>query len=541
MSGGSAATISRYQGRASRGAIPARAGLRIPPEKGAMSFILPRAIVHRERVTSLAALLLLLTAACGEDPPTGSGAAGGAGGSGGAGGKPVIDEPDEPSGTSLLLQVVDTTGTPIPSAAVTFKGDIRPTDGAGRALFEDLSPGRFAARVEAHGFAPASVAVELPPGAHAGAQAALLPLPPPLLFDSEAGATLEQAGVRVSIPPGAIVDKNGQPVTGPVEATLVPLDPTASTLAALPGPLEGIASQTNEIVGLESVLMAEVSLWKDGNPLNLAPGATAGLELPLPDALAGEFTAGDAIPAWWLDPDAGYWKEEGLGVIAPSSADPKKLAWFAEVGHFTWWNCDRPWTEKNCFDVHVTDDTGAPAQGVTIQVLGVSYAYASTPVSTSADGRACVEIKLGEEANLLIGLPYSPLTSLIPVKGVGPAGSCGGQGAPCTPINVTVPVPLICSPGASEPCPYTGPAGTEGVGLCKAGTNYCNETGAHWIGCGGQVSPAAEGCTSIFDEDCDGLSNEEGKAARALFSEARRRGEAYLQPAAQRREQRVLR
>jgi hypothetical protein len=443
----------------------------------------------------------------------GAGGAGGVGGAGGAGGSPTIDEP---SGTSLLVQIVDSTGAPLPNAAVTFKSDVLPADGAGRILFEDLSPGRFVARVEAYGFAPASVAVELPPGAHAGAQAVLLPLGPPIVFDAEVGATLDQGAARVTIPPNALIDENGQPITGMVEASVLPLDPTASSLASFPGPLEGIGAQNGEIVGLDSVLMAEISLWKDGNRLNLAPGVTAELELALPDAIAAELNAGDTIPAWWLDLDAGYWKEEGTGVIAPSSSDPSKLAWFADVGHFTWWNCDRPWTEKNCFDVSVVDVNGAAAPGLTLQTYGVSYVGALTTTATTSDGHACVDIKLGEDASLLIGATYAPLTSPIAIKGSGPAGSCTGQGAPCTPLAVVVPAPHICAPGAAQPCPYTGPPGTEGAGLCKAGKNYCDETGTHWIGCEGEVTPGSEACTSIFDEDCDGQANEEGQGCSCV-------------------------
>jgi hypothetical protein len=153
------------------------------------------------------------------------------GGLGGAGGGVVIDEP---SGTSLLLNVIDSTGAPIPAASVTAQGSVMPSDGAGRLLLENLAPGRFVARVEAYGFAPASVAVDLPAGAHAGAEAILLPLGPPIAFDADVGAVLAQGDARVSIPPGALVDANGDPVAGMVEATVVPLDPTAARACLWP-------------------------------------------------------------------------------------------------------------------------------------------------------------------------------------------------------------------------------------------------------------------------------------------------------------------
>lgn len=66
----------------------------------------------------------------------------------------------------------------------------------------------------------------------------------------------------------------------------------------------------------------------------------------------------------------------------------------------------------------------------------------------------------------------------------------------------------LCSPGASRRCAYTGPAGTEDVGVCRAGTQTCNGTGTAWNACTGEVTPQTESCTRALDEDCDGLRNE---------------------------------
>jgi hypothetical protein len=58
-----------------------------------------------------------------------------------------------------------------------------------------------------------------------------------------------------------------------------------------------------------------------------------------------------------------------------------------------------------------------------------------------------------------------------------------------------------CCPGAAEPC-YSGPSGTEGVGVCHAGTQQCQSDGT-WGSCHGDVTPSAETCDG-FDNDCDG-------------------------------------
>ena len=62
---------------------------------------------------------------------------------------------------------------------------------------------------------------------------------------------------------------------------------------------------------------------------------------------------------------------------------------------------------------------------------------------------------------------------------------------------------------------YTGAAGTQGVGLCKAGSQTCS-AGA-WGACVGEVIPVAETCDSK-DNDCDG-STDEG-ATQACYTGA---------------------
>ena len=66
-----------------------------------------------------------------------------------------------------------------------------------------------------------------------------------------------------------------------------------------------------------------------------------------------------------------------------------------------------------------------------------------------------------------------------------------------------------CAPGSTSPC-YTGPAGTEGIGACQAGTQTCDDAGQGYGPCDGEVVPTAETCDTTVDDDCDGMANEEG-------------------------------
>lgn len=73
----------------------------------------------------------------------------------------------------------------------------------------------------------------------------------------------------------------------------------------------------------------------------------------------------------------------------------------------------------------------------------------------------------------------------------GGATGAGGQGGGAS-----------CVPSTSEPC-YSGPPGTENVGVCHGGTRTCSASGT-WGACDGEVTPTPENCAEPEDEDCNG-------------------------------------
>ena len=81
---------------------------------------------------------------------------------------------------------------------------------------------------------------------------------------------------------------------------------------------------------------------------------------------------------------------------------------------------------------------------------------------------------------------------------VGPQGPAGTQGL----TGATGAAGPTCTPGDFISC-YTGPAGTLGVGICRAGTRTCGPS-ATWGTCAGLVLPQPEIANGI-DDDCDGI------------------------------------
>ena len=67
--------------------------------------------------------------------------------------------------------------------------------------------------------------------------------------------------------------------------------------------------------------------------------------------------------------------------------------------------------------------------------------------------------------------------------------------------------PPACTPGSTRAC-YDGPAGTEGVGTCAAGTQVCNAVGSGFGPCQGAVTPTTDVCGDGLDNDCDGTPDD---------------------------------
>ena len=140
-------------------------------------------------------------------------------------------------------------------------------------------------------------------------------------------------------------------------------------------------------------------------------------------------------------------------------------------------------------------------------------AGAKAPCYTGAEGTRDVgRCKAGTMTCLADGSGYGPCEGeVLPIPETcnSPADdNCNGQvnesGEGCG-----------CVPKATVSC-YTGAAGTDGVGPCKAGTKTCNEQGTAYGPCVGEVLPQAETCNTPEDDDCDGQVNEGGAGCVCL-------------------------
>jgi PKD repeat protein len=162
------------------------------------------------------------------------------------------------------------------------------------------------------------------------------------LPDAAAGGTLAgRDGARIVLPANALVDASGQPVTGAVQISMTPVN-VGTNPGAFPGSFIGL--QASGARGLlASYGTVEYVLSQNGAPVQLAPGASATIEMPIYTRLnldGSSVTTGASIPLWSLDERTAQWVQEGSGTVVASAGSPSELALRAQVGHFSWWNVD---------------------------------------------------------------------------------------------------------------------------------------------------------------------------------------------------------
>jgi len=257
----------------------------------------------------------------------------------------VSPGPAAAGSVSTLAVVRDARGTPLADVTVSViaSGTTATTAADGRAtLTTDLGV-PVALKFSRTGYADQFKRFTLPTAAESGyievtmiAREAAQTLP-----DAAAGGTLAgRDGARIILAPGSLVDASGNPVSGPVQVSMTPVD-VAAEARAFPGRFEGVGPDGNEGLIL-SYGTVEYILMQNNAPVQLAPGKKATIEIPVYTALnrdGSPVNVGDSYPLWSLNERTGTWVMEGAGTVV-AAGSPSDLALRGEVTHFSWWNHD---------------------------------------------------------------------------------------------------------------------------------------------------------------------------------------------------------
>lgn len=452
---------------------------------------------------------------------------------------PPPEEPrvSEPAPPSLYLELKSLEGTRVPGALASLpSGPPLQTDGQGTVLFERLPPGPQLLRIQATGYAPSLLAFDLAEGVRASARLTLHPHGEPFSFDAGKGATFSKGGVTVTVPPGALLDEQGQPMQGLVDAFLAPLDVEHGGLLAAPGVLEGLPDRDAQPVGLESLGMVALIFEQDGKVIPFArgigirgsaPGTVrvgSGHGEPGPRALQSTPQCSrPRVPAWRLDTGTGRWTATGeLGRLEESRTTPGTFEYvitldnpapFNNLALPFWWCSpaafpanplevpDPPWVETACLEVAVEDEQGRPVPGRMVVAQGVEYTGLSRAL-TDAGGRVRLEVMRNQHVDLSAGAEATRVfTGTV-------AGTCDAQ----SPAQVSASLQVatrVCAPGAARDCAYSGPEETLNVGICRATRQFCDADGTQWsASCLGEVRPQVERCDNGLDDDCNGATDE---------------------------------
>lgn len=114
-----------------------------------------------------------------------------------------------------------------------------------------------------------------------------------------------------------------------------------------------------------------------------------------------------------------------------------------------------------------------------------------------------------------LACPEGCVDTLVDSRNCGACGMACEDGFSCSE-GACMPGGGDCEPGATESC-YSGPIGTEGIGLCRTGTRTCPASGV-WGLCEGEVTPTTEVCLNGVDDNCNGIVDDESDADQDGFT-----------------------
>jgi len=199
-------------------------------------------------------------------------------------------------------------------------------------------------RLSKSGYVDQLVPIQMPSGAaNSVFKSSLLGRESPQSIDAGSGGTLNgKQGAALTLVAGSLVDASGAPFNGTAQVSISPLDVSGAQVAAFPGSFQGLMPD-GTATPIASYGTVEYALSANGQKLQIAPGRTAGVLIPIyasKNLDGSAVSVGQQIPLWSLDEASGHWVQEGFGTVVVAAASPSGLAMQATVSHLSWWNVD---------------------------------------------------------------------------------------------------------------------------------------------------------------------------------------------------------
>ena len=308
---------------------------------------------------------------------------------------PVV--PPAATGSVSGTVVASGTGLALADVAVTSDGRSASTAADGSYTLTEVPTGDAKVLAfERSGHAKSVLVVAVSAGATARANARLTLIGASQTFDAATGATVTVAGTaaQVSLPAAGFVTATGAAATGAVTAEVTPINP-ATDPANMPGnytaqaAVAGGAPQPIESFGALNVTLKDAA----GKALNLAPGKTATIRIPLATRSASPPAA---VPLFYFDESAGLWVQQGSATLAGSV--PNQY-YEGTVSHFTTWNADQVIDTIRVIGC-VQDEAGARVAAAEVNSYGSDYSGRDSTAS-NANCDFAVAIRKGGVATIV--------------------------------------------------------------------------------------------------------------------------------------------
>jgi len=293
--------------------------------------------------------------------------------------------------------VVDSTGVPLGGVAVNI-GSAKATtaaDGTYSLTISTGAPQIFAFRKT--GYVGRTLAYGVDAGQQVTLNVSMLAETAPQSIDATAGGTVKgPRGASLTIPPASLVDSTGKVVTGTVQVSLTPVDPSVpAELAAYPAGLEA-ENKAGQYGYLVTHGVLEIQVTQGTETLNLKPGTAAPATIPAP--------AGDASPpattgTWSLDETTGIWKAE-----ASATLDAATHLYSLSLPHLSAWNCD-DWVAPGCIYGQAVDAQGRPLSGASILAFAKD-ALSSGTTFADQQGYFCLSMAVDQTGTTLDIYPH---------------------------------------------------------------------------------------------------------------------------------------
>ncbi len=296
-------------------------------------------------VTWLAALVLLV-AGCATNTPPGPGGGGG----GGDDDDDPVETGDFPTVGRVTGYVHTPAGIPIEGVTVDLMGVSQTTtDAAGFYVLTDVEPADMRVKFTKRGYTSNIRTVTVDGWETRTVSVKLLQADTIATLNTAAGGRIQTDEIRMDMPAGGFVDRDGNPISGDIEITVTHIDPSGDEIYAAPNDFTAITDEGGN-AGLMSYAMLDVSMTTmDGEEVELADGAEAAVELLLPAELPDlqQVEPGDEIPTWHFDEDAVAWVQEGIATVIESASQPGRMAAVFEAPYFSAWNVDDCFIDPN--------------------------------------------------------------------------------------------------------------------------------------------------------------------------------------------------